>query len=157
MRNDWWAEVGSTVYGTVEFPELHSLWNSSIFFLHEASDPTGPWPPHYRSFTITNTPHSVGFLWTSDPPDIETATWQHVTLQTSMPPVGFKLAVPSTERPQTHSLNCVATAIGTAGHYAEEDKIRECEYVPALTEICFNNEKNLQNVPRSVKCMLWPY
>ena len=34
------------------------------------------WPgaPHYRSFYITNTPHSVGLFWTSDQPDTETST-----------------------------------------------------------------------------------
>jgi hypothetical protein len=28
----------------------------------------------------SNTPHSVGLLWTSDQPVAETSTWQHVTL-----------------------------------------------------------------------------
>jgi hypothetical protein len=28
----------------------------------------------------SDTPHSVGLLWTSDQPDTETSTWQHTTL-----------------------------------------------------------------------------
>jgi len=28
----------------------------------------------------SDTPHSVGLLWTSDQPDAETSTWQHTTL-----------------------------------------------------------------------------
>jgi hypothetical protein len=41
--------------------------------------------------------HSVGILWTSDQPEVETSTWQHPTLttdrQTSMPPMGFESAI----------------------------------------------------------------
>jgi hypothetical protein len=36
---------------------------------------SGPRPHHYRGFTITDTPHSVGLLWTSDQPYAETATY----------------------------------------------------------------------------------
>jgi len=41
--------------------------------------PTGPGPPGYRGFTITDTSHSVGILWTSDGTDANTSTWQHTT------------------------------------------------------------------------------
>ena len=34
----------------------------------------------------SDTPHSVGFLWTSDQPDAETSTWQHTTLTTDRHP-----------------------------------------------------------------------
>jgi len=27
----------------------------------------------------SDTPHSVGLLWASDQPDVETSTWQHST------------------------------------------------------------------------------
>ena len=45
-----------------------------VFFFHGATAPRGP--PHYRGFTRTHsdTPHSVGLLWTSDRPDAETST-----------------------------------------------------------------------------------
>jgi len=34
----------------------------------------------------TDTPHSVGLLWTSDKPVAETCTWQHTTLTTDRHP-----------------------------------------------------------------------
>jgi len=36
--------------------------------LHGPTVPSGPGPPHYRSFTITLTQPSVGLLWRSDQP-----------------------------------------------------------------------------------------
>ena len=52
-----------------------------FFFFHNAKPPVGQdlfiieaSPSH------TNTPHSVGLLWTSDQPDAETYTSQHTTL-----------------------------------------------------------------------------
>jgi hypothetical protein len=51
----------------------------------------------------SDTPHSVGLLWTSDQPEAETPAWQHTTLtrdrQTSIPPVGFEPAIPTSELP----------------------------------------------------------
>jgi hypothetical protein len=63
----------------------------------------------------SDTPHSVGFLWTRDRPDAETSTCTtHDThkRQTSMPPTGFEPAIPASERPQTHALDRAATGIG---------------------------------------------
>jgi hypothetical protein len=40
-----------------------------------------PKPPHYRGFTITITPNSVGILWTSDQPQAEASTWRHTTFK----------------------------------------------------------------------------
>jgi hypothetical protein len=56
----------------------------------------------------SNTPQRVGLLWMSDQLLAETSTWQHTTLnrQTSMPPAGFELIIPATERPQTYTLDC---------------------------------------------------
>jgi hypothetical protein len=34
----------------------------------------------------SDTPHSVGLLWTSDQPDAETSTWQHTTLTSDKHP-----------------------------------------------------------------------
>jgi hypothetical protein len=45
----------------------------SYFFLHYATARKGPRSPHYRGFTITDTPYSAGFLWTSDQPNAETS------------------------------------------------------------------------------------
>ena len=55
----------------------------------------------------SHSPSSVGLLWTSDQPVVETSTWQHTTLtsQISIPPAGFELAVLASERPLTHVLD----------------------------------------------------
>jgi len=45
-----------------------------IATLPEFDSPSGPGPTHYQGFTITDTPHSVGLLRTSDQPDAETST-----------------------------------------------------------------------------------
>ena len=39
----------------------------------------------------SDTPHSVGFLWTSDQPDSETSTWQHTTLTRHRCPLPSKI------------------------------------------------------------------
>jgi len=53
-----------------------------FFIWHTAPPPpSGPGPPHSRSFYITHNdvPQAVGFLWTSDQPVAGTSTWQHTT------------------------------------------------------------------------------
>jgi hypothetical protein len=70
----------------------------------------------------TQTPHSVGLLWTSDQPDAETSNWQHTNThkrQTSMPPVGFEPAIPESARSNAHALNSAATAIGFLSIYSD--------------------------------------
>jgi hypothetical protein len=52
----------------------------------------------------SDTPKSVGLLWTSDKPDSETSTRQH--------PVGFEPTILANERPQAHAL--AAQPLGTA-------------------------------------------
>jgi len=54
--------------------------NRNVFFYHGATTPSEPRHPHFRGFMITDISHSVGFLWTSDQPGVETFTWQHTTL-----------------------------------------------------------------------------
>ena len=59
--------------------------------------------------------HSVVFLWTSDHPDAEKfymTTHNTHNRETSISTAEFELAVPTSERPQTHALDCVATGIG---------------------------------------------
>ena len=52
-----------------------------------ATAPSGPGPPHSRSFSITHNdlPQTVGLLWTSDQLVAETSTWQYTTLTTIIP------------------------------------------------------------------------
>jgi len=49
-------------------------------FCHSADDPSGPGSPNYRGLAITDTPHSVRFLYTGDQLDAETSTGRHTTL-----------------------------------------------------------------------------
>jgi hypothetical protein len=62
---------------------LPSIFCTRIYdiFSSGATATSRPGPPHYRGFTIhSDTPHSVGLLWTSDQPDAENSTWQNPTL-----------------------------------------------------------------------------
>ena len=74
----------------------------------------GPRPPHSWGFLITHNDasQSVVLLWTSDQLVAETSTWQHITLTTSMLPVGFKTMISASERLQTHALDRAATGTG---------------------------------------------
>jgi hypothetical protein len=54
----------------------------------------------------SDTPRSVGLLWTGDQPDTETSK-----RQISKPVVGFEPVIPATDRSQTHILDRVATGI----------------------------------------------
>jgi len=56
----------------------------------------------------SDTPHSVGLLWTSDQPVSETSTWQHTTphkTQTSIFPAWFEPTISAGERLQTHGVD----------------------------------------------------
>jgi hypothetical protein len=61
-----------------------------LSFTNGATAPSGPGPPHYQGFAVTlrHTPHSVGFLLTSDQPDAETSTWQYKIQQTDIHAAG---------------------------------------------------------------------
>jgi hypothetical protein len=64
----------------------------------------------------SDTPHPVGLLWTSDQSDAEAATYTtHNThkRETSLLSAGFEPAIPTSERPQTHTLDRAATGLGT--------------------------------------------
>ena len=85
------------------------LFNRYCFLPHGATAPMGQGlliikAPRSHSYT----PHLVRVHWMSDQPDAETSTWQHNThnRQPSMPPVGFKPAIPESQQPQSHALEC---------------------------------------------------
>ena len=66
-----------------------------------------------HNHTHLDTPHSVRLLWKSDQPDAENSTCQHTIHTTDiLPPAGFELTIPASERPQTHALGRAATGIG---------------------------------------------
>jgi hypothetical protein len=58
----------------------------------------------------SDTPHSVGLLWTREKPDAETAYYTHKR-QIFMTPAEFEPAIPASERPKTHALDRAATGI----------------------------------------------
>jgi hypothetical protein len=69
---------------------------------------------HEISRSHSDTPHSVGLLWTSDQLVSETSTvlnTQHST-QTSMPSVGNEPTASACERPQTYAIDRAATGTG---------------------------------------------
>ena len=84
--------------------------------LHDATDPSGPGPPHYRSFTITLKHTTLGRTPLNELSargrDLYLTT--HIThnRQTSMPLAVLKPAIPASERPQTHALDRAATGNG---------------------------------------------
>jgi len=63
----------------------------------------------------SDTPHSIGHLWTSDQPNADASTWQHTTLTqetASMRPTGFEITIPTSERPKSKALDVPAFGIG---------------------------------------------
>jgi hypothetical protein len=66
----------------------------------------------------SDTPHSVGLLWTSDRPVAGTKHDTHKR-QTSMSPAGFEPAITAGERLQTHALDCVGTGIDEINHLVQ--------------------------------------
>jgi len=77
------------------------------------------------SRTHSDTPHSVGLIWTSDQPDARNlylTTHNTHNRQTSMPPPGFEPTIPAGERPQTHPLDRAATESGLVKDY-QDNKI----------------------------------
>ena len=60
----------------------------------------------------SDTPHSVGLLWTSVRPEAEAATWQHTTLSKDR-----HLCPRLDSNPQSQTLDRAATGIGVIIHY----------------------------------------
>jgi hypothetical protein len=132
------------VWGTF-IPELLSLpivftkscfqpYNSNYLFLSSqdrifslfpngATAPSGSGPPCYRGFMIILRQTTLG----RTPLDEWSARHRHLYLtthnthkrQTSMPPAGFEVAIPASERPQTHALDRTDTGIGKIMLYTQ--------------------------------------
>jgi hypothetical protein len=91
------------------------IYRIHYFFDHGATVPVGQDLIIENSWSHSDTPHSVGLLWTSDQPDAAISTWQHTTLTTDKhlcPRRGSNPTIPESKRPQTHALDCAATWIG---------------------------------------------
>jgi hypothetical protein len=84
------------------------------FFLHGATAPSGPGPPHYRGFTITLRHTTLGRTPLDEGPasrrDLYLTTHNTHNRQTFT--AGFEPTIPVSERPQTHALDRAATGIG---------------------------------------------
>ena len=95
--------------------EQITQWLRMIFFFHGATAPSGPGSPHYWGFTITfkhttltRTPLDE---WSAQRRDLYLTTHNTHKTQTPMPLVWFKPAIPASEWPQIHTLDCVSIAI----------------------------------------------
>jgi len=70
------------------------------------------------SRSLSDTPHSLELLWTSDQPVAHTSTWQHTTQHTDFrAPARFEPTVPVSERPQSHAIDHADTGM-LPGHIA---------------------------------------
>jgi hypothetical protein len=81
------------IYVSTQTRVVKYLWGgggiSGFFFLFYGSTALyGPGPPRFVEVprSHSDTPHSVGLLWTRDQPVAETSTWQHTTLTTERHP-----------------------------------------------------------------------
>jgi hypothetical protein len=66
----------------------------------------------------SDTPHSVGILWTRDQPDAESSTShnaQHSQKTDIHAPVGLEPVIPVRERQQTNFFDGAVTGIGDVG------------------------------------------
>jgi hypothetical protein len=94
------------------------------FQFHGMTVPSEPEPPHFGSFAITLRPTTLGRAPVcrsfTGRRDIYLTTHSNHKRQASMPPAGFKPAIHARERPQTHTLDRVAT--GTAHTWLRANK-----------------------------------
>jgi hypothetical protein len=100
------AGIANKILSMFSPPNKCYIWTHFIisFFPPVAQQPLVGQTLHIieASRPHSDTPHSVGLLWTSDQPEPETSTWQHTTLTTDRyprPPVGFEPTIPASERP----------------------------------------------------------
>ena len=86
-----------------------------FFFLLCRYSPSGPWPPHYRCFTITLRHTTVGRTpldeWSARCRNFYMTTHNTHKTQISVTPGGFEPAIPTSEWRQNHTLDRAATGI----------------------------------------------
>jgi hypothetical protein len=124
--NFYYKEIKQTIYflkGGVISP-LHSSYIMSYIYVFNffynltQQPPIGPRRPHYRGFMFTLRHTTVGRTpmdeWSARRRDLYLTAQNSHKKQTSMPPVGFKPAIPASERPQTDALDVAATGTGTS-------------------------------------------
>ena len=90
----------------------HPSHNCNNNFSSGATACSVPGLPYVEaSRSHSDTPLSVGLLWTSDEPDAETSTWQHTTL-TDRHTCPRRGSNPQSQHANGHALNREATGIG---------------------------------------------
>jgi hypothetical protein len=90
-----------------------SLSNSSFFLSPYLCLPTHCRCTGYCCLcSYSDTPHSVGLLWTSDRPVAETSTWQNTILTRDRHPCPRWDSKTASELPQNHALDRTVTWIG---------------------------------------------
>jgi hypothetical protein len=111
---------GRLVYVGIHFSNQRSLW--WFFSPNFAATPSGPWSPHCRGFTVKLRHITLGRTpldeWSARRRDLYLKRDNTHKRQTSMTPAGFELAIPASERPQTHALDSAATGTGLYGDSA---------------------------------------
>jgi hypothetical protein len=114
-RTVWRTRFGRS-YGPVVRQTAGWMNPCAVFFCSSgATAPSGPQPPHYRSFTITFTHTTLGRTppdkWSARRRDLYLTRHNTHNRQTSMPPAGFEAMIPASERPQTHALDSAAIGV----------------------------------------------
>ena len=90
---------------------MSTYTNLAVLFSWHDSPPVGLGPLIIvASKSHSDTPFSVGLLWTSD----RTERYTTLTRDISVPPEGFEPAIPTSEWPQIHVLDRATTGIGTS-------------------------------------------
>jgi len=91
-----------------------------VCIFYGSTAPSGPRLPHCPGFTITLRHTTRGRTplgeWPACSRDLYVTKHNR---QKSTPPAEFEPAIPATERPQTHTLDCAATQTGKE-HYITE-------------------------------------
>ena len=85
--------------------DVADTWLSMPVIFFKAQQPVGTQglPIIEASQSHSDTPHSVGLLWTRDQPDTETTHYTQYR-QISTLPAKLEPAIPASERPKTHAL-----------------------------------------------------
>ena len=109
--------VGRTTLQRWQFATQNATLTYSVLLSFPGSTAlSGPWPPHYRGFTITLRHTALGSTplddWSVCRRDLYLTTHNTQTRQTSTPPAGFEPTIQARERPHTHVLNGAGTVIG---------------------------------------------
>ena len=80
----------------------------------------------------SDTPQSVGLLWTSDQPDAETSTGQHTALTSGKYPCYQRDSNPQSQRPHIHAFDRADTGIDSHTSYKRET---QCEIIQCCVEL----------------------